>query len=146
MTTTSIIGTTLTEITNTTITNIRREQRARLEVELERYETIIQDSEKQYQEGLIQLRQCFADHKYNSIPVIDIIEEYFKFKTEKTLRDITYNVNALRTNLLSRRRRFMATQLKIDPSPEVIIDSSDVSFKLEQIAYLSRGIEFVIDF
>ena len=146
LTTTNIVGSTLTEITNNTITSIRREQRTRLENELERYVTMIQDYENQYQEGLIKLQQCFAHQTYNSIPVMDIIKNYFAFKTEKTLRDITYNLNALRTILLSRRRRSMAKKLTIDPSPEVIIDSPDVSFKLEEIAYLSRGINFLIDF
>ena len=77
---------------------------------------------------------------------MDIIQKYFTFKTKKTLRDITYNLNALRTKIMSRRRRSMAKKLKIDPSPEVIIDSPDVSSKLEQIAYLSRGITVLIDF
>ena len=140
LTTTSIIGSTLTEITNNTITSIRREQRTRLENELERYETMIQDYENQYEEGLIELQQCFAHQTYNNIPVIDIIQNYFIFKMEKTLRDITHNLTALRTNILSRRRRSMTKKLRIDPAPEVIIDSPDVSFTLEEIAYLSRGI------
>ena len=141
LTTTNIVGSTLTEITNNTITSIRREQRTRLENELERYETIIQGYENQYQQGLIELQQCFAHQTYNGIPLIDMIQNYLTFKTEKTLRDINHNLVALRMKILPRRHRSMMKKLKIDPSPEVIIDSPDVSFKLEQIAYLSRGID-----
>jgi hypothetical protein len=46
--------------------------------------------------------------------------------------------------LLRRRRCFIAKKLKIDPSPEVIIDATGVSFKNEHIAYLSKGKKEII--
>ena len=80
----SITGSTLTEIINQTKTIIRKEQRTHLENELERYEALILDYENQYQQGLIELEQAFAHQKHHGIPVIDMIQNYLKFKTEKT--------------------------------------------------------------
>jgi hypothetical protein len=139
LTTVAITGNNLVALTNNTKKMAQREKRKLLENELKRYETTIQDYEYQYQQGLIELEQCFIHQTYNGILVIDMIKNYFTFQREKTFHDINNNLTSFRMKLLRRRRCFIAKKLKIDPSPEVIIDATGVSFKNEHIAYLSKG-------
>ena len=69
-----------------------------------------------------------------------MIKNYFSFKTEKTLHDITNKLIIFRIRLRRRRHHFMMKKQMIDPSPEVMIDAPNVLFKNDQIAYLSQGI------
>lgn len=142
----TIADSSLVALTNNTNKIAQQEKRIRLENEFERYETTIQDLEYRYQQGLVELEQCFADQSYNGILVIDLIKNYFTFKTEKTLRDITHNLVAFRMKITCRRHVYMKKKLKIDASPKVIIDTPGVSFKLDHIAYLSRGTNTTIHF
>ena len=141
LTTVAITGSTLLELTNSTKKMAQLEKRRVLQNELERYETIIQHYEDQYQQGLIDLEQCFIDQTYNGLSVIDMIKNYFIFQTDKTLHDINSNLSTFRTKLVRRRRRFIAKKLKIDPSPEAMIDTPGVSFQNDHITYLSQGLK-----
>ena len=139
LTTVAITGSTLVELTNNTKKMAQREKRRLLANELKQYEITIQDHENQYQQGLIELEQCLLHQTHNGISLNDMIKNYFTFITEKTLRDITNNLASFRMKLVRRRRRFIAKKLCIDPSPEVMLDASGVSFKNEHIDRLSRG-------
>lgn len=140
----TITSSNLSELTSNTMMLIQREKRLRLANELERYETTIHDFEYQYQLGLTELEQCFAQQTYNGILVIELIKNYFNFKTEKTLRDMTHNLVSFRMKLIYRRRCYMKKKLKIDPSPTVIIDTPTNCFNHEYIAYLSRGTDTLL--
>ena len=142
----TITDSSLVALTNNTVKMAQREQRVQLENEFERYETTIHEHENQYQQELIALEQCFAHQTYNGILLIDLIKNYINLKTENTLRDITHNVVNFQKKIIYHRHCYIRKRLKIDPSPQVMIDAPGVFFKLEHIAYLSRGINTTIYF
>ena len=144
VTTIALTSRTLSEFTNNTKKMIQQEKRLILQNEMKRYETMILDYEYQYQQGLMELEQCFipqtSSASGNGEQLMDMIKNYLIFTTEKILRNVHNNLTTFRTILVRRRRRFLAKHQKVSPSPEVVIDvPPEISFTNNQIAYLSKG-------
>ena len=139
LSTARVTGATSVSLTNDAKKMAKKEIRTMLQDEIKRYETRIQEYENQCQQGLRELEQYYLHQTRNGIPLIDIIRNYFNCRQEKTVQNFINTLTAYRMKLLRRRRRYMAKRQRITPSPEILIDAPGVSFKSDQITYLSRG-------
>ena len=131
LTTAPVTGATLVPLTN--------EAKRMVQSDIERYETRIQGLEDQCQQGLRELEHQCMDQTRNGIPLIDIIRNYLNCRQEETLQNSISTLPAHRMQLLRRRRHYVTKKQIITPSPEILIDAPGVSFKRDQITYLSRG-------
>lgn len=142
LTTVCVTGATSGALTNDAKTLVRKEMRVMLQNEIKRYETRIQEYENQCQQSLRELEHHCIDQTRNGLPLIDIIRNYLKSRQEETIQNSINTLPAYRLKLLRRRRHYMREKEIITPSPEILIDAPGVSFKRDQITYLSRGNSF----
>ena len=139
LTTVCVTGATSVALTNDEKKMARKEMRIMLQNEIKRYETHIQEYENQCQQGLRELESHCIDQTRSGMPLIDIIRKYLNRRQEETVKNSIDTLPAYRMKLLRRRRHYIAKKEIITPSPEILIDAPGVSFKRDQITYLSRG-------
>ena len=121
---------------------IQEMKRQMLNVELEQYESKLQDYEHLYQNELTAFeRQLFETNNSRQIherhEMINCIKTYLHHQTKKWIRHIRYSESCLRIKLL-RHPHSRSKQENVHVYPQIIIDTtSKVSLNQNQLNYLS---------
>lgn len=125
-------------------------KRHMLDVELNRYETKLQECEQLYQQKLtafeLALSQTVDGHQKHLVNnIIGYTKAYLEHNTKVWIRRIRYEESLLRGKLLRYRRNRPSKSETTRVYPQVILDSSTISLSHGQLDYLSSNGKLNLD-
>lgn len=126
---------------------IQEFKRQMLNVEIEKYESKIQEYECLYQRELTAFEHQLLHTNYNHQKdernnIINCVKTYLNHQTNKWMRTIRFQEACLHRKFLRHRRRYHHSLLQhnvVHVYPQVIVDASKVLLNPIQLDYLSRN-------
>ena len=118
---------------------IQRAKRTMLQNEVQKYETIIQLNERQYNKQLRTLEQHFFKQHGNQTNIMDSLKSYLVHQTEQALRSVASNAAYCRIRSTRHFHRSSTVKNLVGVSPEVIVDVLNIPLNAAELSYLSRG-------